>query len=400
MSLRTQGRAHAPSGGRIEQLDSVRGLAALSVVICHILNVMPAVWNAYLGHETEPTVAWLLLPPTFLFWAGHAAVLLFFTLSGYVLFLPTLQGRQPAYPTYALKRFCRIYIPYAVAVLGTMACAAFFARSGFDELSEWFRSSWTKPVETQNIVEHLLLLPAFPTLDFNNAIWSLVHEMRISLIFPLLAWAVLRWNWKWSLGVAFAVSLAGCAVPKLHPSLKGLEDYGLTLHYASMFTLGALLAKHADAIQTTIRGLRPTTWTALVACGFLLYLFEGLYAPARMGRRMHQYEYVTALGACVLIVCATSAEWLRAKFPVWLGRISYSLYLWHLPVLLTIVHLGYGRAPLWVLLPASIVASLAVAEAMYRFVEEPSIRLAKRVGSKRRAVSTPQSLVAAPAVTA
>jgi peptidoglycan/LPS O-acetylase OafA/YrhL len=97
-------------GARIEQLDSVRGLAALSVVLCHHLIAYPRFWDAYVfGPQGNKTG--LFFPPVYILWAGHSAVVLFFVLSGYVLFLPTLQHRQPTYGKYLIKRFCRIYLP-------------------------------------------------------------------------------------------------------------------------------------------------------------------------------------------------------------------------------------------------------------------------------------------------
>ena len=69
---------------------------------------------------------------------------------------------------------------------------------------------------------------------------------------------------------------------------------------------------------------------------------------------------------------------------MWLGKVSYSLYLIHVPLLLAAVHLTYGRAPLGVTIPAVVAASLLCAELMHRFVELPSIRLGRVLGGLRR----------------
>ena len=84
----------AESGSRVEQLDSLRGLAAMSVVVSHHLLVFPAVFEAFKSKTPGPDEALLLLPPVYIFWAGHCAVVLFFVLSGYVLSLPVFDGRQ------------------------------------------------------------------------------------------------------------------------------------------------------------------------------------------------------------------------------------------------------------------------------------------------------------------
>lgn len=63
---------------RFDQIDSIRGLAALSVVISHLSLVIP---NVYIVQKLKNT-------PLHIFWAGHEAVILFFILSGFVLALP------------------------------------------------------------------------------------------------------------------------------------------------------------------------------------------------------------------------------------------------------------------------------------------------------------------------
>jgi peptidoglycan/LPS O-acetylase OafA/YrhL len=67
---------------RYTQLDSLRGLAACTVVFCHATNVLPAVYD-------DPGRAWWLTEtPLGLLRAGSAAVDFFFVLSGFVLALP------------------------------------------------------------------------------------------------------------------------------------------------------------------------------------------------------------------------------------------------------------------------------------------------------------------------
>ena len=65
---------------RLEPLDSLRGLAALTVLSLHVLLLMP------------DQGGWLWRAP---FYNGHEAVLLFFVLSGFVLYLPWAKGRPP-----------------------------------------------------------------------------------------------------------------------------------------------------------------------------------------------------------------------------------------------------------------------------------------------------------------
>jgi len=101
---------------RYGQLDSLRGLAACSVVLCHATNVLPGVYDD--PHRSW----WLTQTPLALLRAGHAAVIFFFVLSGFVLTLPFLKG-PVSYPSFLARRICRIWIPYATAMVAAVCCA-------------------------------------------------------------------------------------------------------------------------------------------------------------------------------------------------------------------------------------------------------------------------------------
>ena len=99
----------ATEGQRLHELDSLRGLAALSVVACHCLKVRSGVGFGWL--------LWLLdHTPLGIVRASHEAVIFFFVLSGFVLALPFLSG-PVRYRAFLAKRVCRIYLPYYAALV-------------------------------------------------------------------------------------------------------------------------------------------------------------------------------------------------------------------------------------------------------------------------------------------
>jgi peptidoglycan/LPS O-acetylase OafA/YrhL len=102
--------------GRIAALDSVRGIAAFIVVIHHCFLTRAVYSNFFFTQWKTPAnslVSWIFLyTPARIVWAGYEAVTLFYVLSGLVLALPWVQGRPPEYSMYAIRRMCRLYIPY------------------------------------------------------------------------------------------------------------------------------------------------------------------------------------------------------------------------------------------------------------------------------------------------
>ena len=76
---------------------------------------------------------------------------------------------------------------------------------------------------------------------------------------------------------------------------------------------------------------------------------------------------------------------LDSTLPRWLGRVSYSLYLVHLPIFLALYPVLAGRVPFPAAALLLIVASLAAAAVMHRLVEAPATRLGRRLTRPVRA---------------
>jgi peptidoglycan/LPS O-acetylase OafA/YrhL len=157
---------------RFHELDSLRGLAALTVVFHHF------------SHICSPEVLHVLdRTPLRLLVAGHQAVILFFLISGFVLTLPYKKEGSLKYRPFLLKRVCRIYLPYLGALAFAILCDLHFSSRGPIN-NYWTELTWSTPVTTHLVVQHILFLGNYDWSQFNTAFWSLVHEMRISLIFP------------------------------------------------------------------------------------------------------------------------------------------------------------------------------------------------------------------------
>ena len=208
----------APCGGadatpyRVGVLDSVRGVAALVVVIHHCLLTQPAFsnfffsnWETAAGSTTEQV---MFHTPARIVWAGAEAVTLFYVLSGLVLALPWVEGRPPRYGGYCIKRICRIYLPYCAAVAGAMVLNVLLRpHADILGLSRWVNEmTWTNPVTPYVAVDHLLMIGHRNTVD--GVIHTLIWEMRVSLLFPLLVMPVVRWRGWGAAGVALVLAVA------------------------------------------------------------------------------------------------------------------------------------------------------------------------------------------------
>jgi peptidoglycan/LPS O-acetylase OafA/YrhL len=196
--------------GRYYELDSLRGLAALTVMIHHILLVLPVFALPYMAPMPD-LVRLIRFSPLGVIMAGREAVIFFFVLSGFVLALPFLkQGKVLPYRPYVIKRVCRIYPPYLIAVGFAILMNALCYRGTVAGLSEWFMTFWQPQIDGRAALAHLPLINSFPSNKFDPVVWSLIMEMRLSLLFPLIMYGVLKFGWRTSLlGESCAASSAG-----------------------------------------------------------------------------------------------------------------------------------------------------------------------------------------------
>jgi peptidoglycan/LPS O-acetylase OafA/YrhL len=167
----------------VNYLDSVRGIAAtirsISALPADVHAVqrgaVPRNSRGFLGPHRGAALSVLC--------DGRSAVLIFFALSGFVLAL-MLSGRRTSYAAFAVKRFCRIYLPYAVAIGVALLLMSLLSNRRIGGTSFWFNLSWSQPVSARLIAHQAFMTGQLDIVD--NPIWSLVHELRVSLIFPLL----------------------------------------------------------------------------------------------------------------------------------------------------------------------------------------------------------------------
>jgi peptidoglycan/LPS O-acetylase OafA/YrhL len=364
---------------RYIELDSLRGLAALAVLLGHL----EWVWTVVRPPSSEIAVSLVNLTTPF----GSDAVILFFVLSGFVLSLPAVDRKPQSYFTFVVRRIFRIYVPYLAALAVAVAAAFFFY--GHASRCSWWISDWSGPVTWHQVLEHVMFIGFYDTTRFDPPTWSLVYEMRISLFFPLLCAVALRFKFRWAFALALFLDCAAKVIDKLHGAATAISTSD-TLRYAVLFILGIYLARERASTAGWFGRLNRPARIAFAVAFVLLFAFAGPWYGSLVARTTHPTfrfigMWLTGLGAGgLMIICMNSSSCKRALHwpPIhFLGEVSYSLYLWHFVVLLFCVHLLYGKIPLWEILCLVFVLSIIVSWFSYRWIEVPSMNLGRKLSN-------------------
>ncbi len=356
----------ASPGRRLSELDALRGLAAIVVLLHHSLQSADLMAGR-LGH-------WLGATPLLPIRTGRPAVMFFFMLSGFVL-TKALRDRGfvlsvRSWGVWAAQRTIRLCLPVAGSVALSLILYALFFHGAWPTEGTWLRETvWQRPPTPGSAATQGLLLALGDGFTLNNALWSLAHEWRFSMLLPaLLALPVLRPR-----GTASLV-LAGVAVSSWAIGTYGSVTYAgdtvigtvkATLYFSLPFILGMALEIGGAA------RLPADRWMTVLGLAAVLGL-------CRDGS-----DYATFTASAILIWLALQPGLLRRVLRHsalrFLGTVSFSLYLVHVPILAALQHGLHDRlspAAIWAI---GVLASLVAAWVFYRVVERPAHRLARRV---------------------
>jgi peptidoglycan/LPS O-acetylase OafA/YrhL len=364
---------------RIKTLDSLRGLAALSVVLGHALSSIFPKGNFLLDFT-----------PLYIICSSHEAVIFFFLLSGYVLVYQYVNGKEFNYSQFIVVRITRIYIPYFMAIILSLLLWRSFKDSTNIHFDNFLKSQWHFNLTFDLLLNHVFLIGNFKTDTINTVIWSLVHEMRVSLIFPLLI-ALIKLKWRIVVLTSLVISVLACIaiVQHVNPSLGFNNSYLYTLHYFSFFMLGGLLAKHQTALLSYYSLIPENIKKTLLIIAILTYATSHLTVNFLHYFKLKNLNYsfliadwLTVSSSFYLMIAAIAVTnhrtWLKARPLITLGKISYSLYLVHIPAL----YVSYKLMPL---IPFSVVmmigtlASICIAIIFNKWVETPAADFGKYV---------------------
>lgn len=340
----------------MRHIDALRAIAALLVVCLHVTQSY-----AGIGPAGQTPGRWMADLTQGLD-VGRVGVVLFFLISGYVIPSSLHPDRHAAYATFAIRRIFRIYPAYWLSI-------------PFCAYATWWM--WGLPFTAADFLVNLTLLQdVFGFRSASGVYWTLLVELVFYLLCIVLSIAG-------SLGAPLRIAVLAVALAAAHvvgafalwlevPLSRPLVF--LPLHLSVMLC-GTLLRLRLDGkeLPAHLRWLLPALLT------FYLVLFPLAAAWAR--GPVNNYVVSTALGL-LLFLAGSRLPRLGTRGLAWLGGISYSIYLFHVPAYMPLYSWlvrqpadSWWRAQhLGAYLALSVAITLVVAACVHRLVERPGIR--------------------------
>ncbi|MEB2356864.1 acetyltransferase [Bacillus pumilus] len=348
-------------------LDGLRAVAVLAVIAYH-LHIGPAS-------------------------GGFLGVDLFFVISGYLITTILLHKQDLSYQEllpFWMGRIRRLLPAAYVMIFLTVSWCAIAGSNALlsirgDALSSFFYvSNWWY------IFHQLSYFDSFNAVSPLKNLWSLAIEEQFYIIWPVLLIAGLKWVKNRShlpmitfgLALVSALWMAILYSPDTDPS----RVYYGTDTRAFALLIGCSLAFVWPMQRLSSKKLLPVGKRILHIAGFGSFAIFLLcvYAVDEFDGFLYQGGMLLfCLNAAILIACichpaSLLGKWLSYQPLVWLGKRSYGIYLWHYPIIVLttpVIEIGQpsiGRVVL------QVIAILLIAEASYRFIEQPIRRLGFR----------------------
>jgi len=371
-----QARSTMNRESKLPAIDVLRGVAALGVAWFHSRVDL---WVGFRAIQAQPEsytlldrlLSYLSLPVSQL----GGLVMMFFVLSGFCIHLPVAAKRQrPHWGAYTVRRALRIYPAYFFTLLFCFLVGALFLKqtSGFQE-----------PIEIASYASSSVMLQNWLSggrqISLNPSLWSVPIEVEFYLVYPLL---YVLWS-RFGAGAVFSITIL-CTGIGFFLFFIGLGDLNVFFKYALIWNSGAWLA------EVYAKGAIPpwSRWTGIALVATFLFSFLAGFGGVNNFYLQYSWAFFSLLLLMWLLgpganVFSTENLWVR--FLVFIGTISYSLYLLHFPLFKlwgSIWFQIYGSKPESFLFPT--VATLFVipfAWLFYCSVESPSHQLGRRWGA-------------------
>ncbi|MFI6785232.1 acyltransferase family protein [Micromonospora sp. NPDC050276] len=337
---------------RFPALDGLRAFAAVIVVAFHFGG---------------PGWAWT---------SGWAGVQLFFVLSGFLittLLLREEEGRgRVSLRSFYIRRIFRILPVYFVVLAATYALAHLNGRGA---------------TVRESMPHYLLMANEFaPTLAFLHS-WTIAIEWKFYLAWPLFAFVLVAATFRRRLTATLLAVAALAAIVPFTPDWPYWP-----IHYVSIL-LGCLLAivMHHPRGYALFQPLTRPVVALVVAVGFVAVHLSLPYWSAdehpRLEAKIAAYSVAVALLLPAMLGRGLPTKFLSWRPLVFVGERSYSLYLVQELAVAVVVGLVPSYEPRGTrLFVAATVVALLCADLLYRWVEQPMIRVGRHLAKSRKGV--------------
>ena len=375
---------------RIDWIDSIRGLAAFSVMICHYFHISilallpflmgnPAYKPIHKEHDTlRDTLQFIeqhhlhvdslanIANYILGYWdLGKVGVALFFFVSGFVIPFSLFRPEAPL-QNFAISRFFRLYPIYWVSL-------AVMLLLGISQMT----------MSPALILANFTMFQKFIGFpDINGVAWTLQIELMFYILCAILFSVNLlkqQVSNYVTVGILWAIAIL-FAVVRMYIGIKApiAMPLGLSLMFIG-FVWRKWLLKEEEISNGRMMALLGAF--ALVVPGICL-----------LGYGENAATYVsTYLIALVLFILLTTVFKLNQIALLFLGKISYSVYLFHAIIGMMIIPFVVNLTPsvylennslIFIPMLAAIVTTLALSSLTYYLVEEPGVKLGRQVAKK------------------
>lgn len=349
-------------------IDGLRAVAVMSVVLFHAFP------------------RWLP--------GGFIGVDIFFIISGYLIstiIYGSLERNAFSFPEFYARRIKRIF-PALLLVL--ISCYVF---GWFTLFADEFQQLGKHIAGGSGFISNFVLYDESGYFDTTAEIkpllhlWSLGIEEQFYIVWPLILWAA--WKIRLNvlsltvlcLGVSFLLNMANIGTDpsgtfylpqtRAWELLAGSVLAYMTTHHGARTRAvvervvnAVFMREGAQISSATMRSAQSFLGLALLAIGFAIVTSAGF--PG--------WQAIIPCAGAILIISAGPQAWLNrnllaSKLFVWIGLISFPLYLWHWP-LLTFARIIEGEMPAREIRIAAVVASIVLAWLTFKLIERPLSR--------------------------
>ena len=332
--------------------DLLRAVAILMVFFYHLCGPLCGWWQDF---TRFPSARYTFFPVSF----GWAGVALFFVLSGFCIHYSFLKSNGLTWRKFFWLRLWRIYPAYIVALV-------FFT---FLQKTDLHRLWGIKQFGMHALLLHNISADYFFGID--PAFWSLAVEVQLYLLFPVLMLLRQRWGIE---GCLIATAVVALASRLLVCILWGLPDHLGSPAFSSPFTtwfdwtLGAFVAERFSQERRAFT--KHSVWLLILVP---LFLMSTIYTQSAA---LISFSVAAAVSAVVLDLMV-KVNWRKSRLlsiGTFIGTISYSLYLWHQPLLFRLSYhfRGLPFFPRWI---AVVIIIFALSALSWALIERNGIRL-------------------------